>query len=54
MIEVLLPTVTLVAGVPPNVTEAPVTKFVPVIVTELPPAIGPLLGATLLTVGGAL
>ena len=54
VILVLLPTVTLVAAVPPKVTEAPVTKFVPVRVTAVPPAIGPLFGETLLTVGGAL
>ena len=31
----------------------PEAKFVPVIVTAVPPAAGPLLGDTLLTVGGA-
>jgi len=52
VIEVLLTTTTLVAAVPPNVTVAPLTKFVPVIVTPVPPAVDPLLGLTLLTVGG--
>jgi hypothetical protein len=51
VIEVLLTTTTLVAAVPPNVTVAPVAKFVPVIVTPVPPAVGPLFGDTLLTVG---
>jgi hypothetical protein len=51
VIVVLFTTVTLVAAVPPNVTVAPATKFVPVIVTDVPPAVDPLLGATLVTVG---
>ena len=46
-------TTTFVAAVPPNVTVAPVTKFVPVIVTAVPPATGPLFGATLLTEGAS-
>ena len=50
VIEVLL-TTTFVAAVPPNVTVAPVAKFVPVIVTPVPPATGPLFGLTLVTVG---
>jgi hypothetical protein len=48
---VLLLTTTLVAAVPPNVTVAPVAKFVPVIVTAVPPAAAPLFGETLVTVG---
>jgi hypothetical protein len=44
-------TTTLVAAVPPNVTVAPAAKFVPVIVTAVPPATGPLFGDTLLTEG---
>ena len=51
VIEVLLTTTTLVAAVPPNVTVAPLAKFVPVIVTAVPPDVGPLLGLTPLTVG---
>ena len=51
MIVVLFTTTTLVAAVPPNVTVAPAAKFVPVIVTAVPPAVGPLFGLTLLTVG---
>ena len=54
VIVVLFVTTTFVAAVPPNVTVAPVAKFVPVIVTAVPPAGGPPLGATLLTVGGAM
>src|SRR5580658_5891965 len=46
-----LTTVTFVAAVLPNVTVAPVAKFVPVIVTAVPPAVDPLVGETLLTVG---
>ena len=51
VIDVLFTTTTFVAAVPPNVTVAPAAKFVPVIVTPVPPAIGPLFGDTLLTVG---
>jgi hypothetical protein len=51
VIWVALTTTTLVAAVAPNVTVAPVAKFVPVIVTAVPPAVGPLFGAMLLTVG---
>jgi hypothetical protein len=51
VIVVLFTTTTLVAAVLPNFTPAPATKFVPVIVTAVPPAVDPLLGATLLTVG---
>jgi len=48
---VLLTTVTLVAEALPNVTVAPEAKLVPVIVTEVPPAVEPLFGLTPLTVG---
>jgi hypothetical protein len=44
----------LVAAVPPNVTVAPEAKFVPVIVTAVPPPVDPLFGDTLVTVGTAL
>ena len=53
VIVVLFTTATLVAATLPNVTVAPAAKFVPVIVTAVPPAVGPLFGDTLLTVGGA-
>jgi hypothetical protein len=51
VIVVLFTTTTLVAATLPNVTVAPAAKFVPVIVTAVPPATGPLFGATLLTLG---
>jgi hypothetical protein len=54
VIVVLFTKLTFVAAVPPNVTVAPVAKFVPVIVTAVPPAVVPLFGVTLLTVGGTL
>ena len=52
VIVVLFTTTTFVADALPNFTVAPVAKFVPVIVTDVPPATGPLFGLTLLTVGG--
>jgi len=48
---VLLTTTTFVAAALPNITVAPAAKFVPVIVTAVPPAVGPLFGDTLVTVG---
>ena len=51
---VLLTTVTPVAAVPANVTVAGAAKFVPVIVTGVPPPVVPLFGETLLTVGVAV
>jgi hypothetical protein len=51
VIVVLFTTTTFVAAVLPNFTVAPAAKFVPVIVTAVPPAAGPLFGATLFTVG---
>jgi hypothetical protein len=51
VIDVALTTTTFVAAVLPNFTVAPVAKFVPVIVTAVPPATGPVFGDTLLTVG---
>ena len=44
-------TTTFVAAAPANVTVAPEAKFVPVIVTAVPPVVVPLFGLTLLTVG---
>jgi len=52
--DVALTTITFVAAVPPNVTVAPEAKLVPVMVTAVPPAVDPLLGPTLLTVGAAV
>ena len=51
MIVVLFATTTLVAAAPANVTVAPAAKFVPVIVTAVPPDVDPLFGVTLTTVG---
>jgi hypothetical protein len=51
VICVALTTTTFVAAALPNVTVAPDAKFVPVIVTAVPPAGGPLFGDTLVTVG---
>jgi hypothetical protein len=51
VIVVLFTTVTFVAAVLPKVTVAPLAKFVPVIVTDVPPAIEPLLGDTFVTAG---
>jgi hypothetical protein len=51
VIEVLLTTVTFVAAAEPNVTVAPEAKLVPVIVTDVPPAVEPVLGLTPVTVG---
>jgi hypothetical protein len=48
---VLLTTETFVADAPPNATVAPAAKLVPVMVTAVPPAVGPLLGLTAVTVG---
>ena len=49
--EVELTTVTLVAAVPPRVTVAPLTKSVPVMVTDVPPFVDPELGEIEVTVG---
>ena len=54
VIVVLLTTTTLVAALLPNITVAPATKSAPVIVTAVPPAIGPLFGLTLATKGTVL
>ena len=49
LVALMLPTV---AVAPPMVTVALETKFVPVTVTWFPPATGPPVGSTELTVGG--
>ena len=51
VIVVLLTTVTLVAAAVPMATVAPLTKFVPVMVTGVPPAVVPDVGEMLVTVG---
>ena len=53
VIDVAELTTTLVAALPPKVTLEPTVKKVPVIVTDVPPPDGPLLGLTEVTVGGA-
>jgi hypothetical protein len=52
VIVVLLVTFTFVAATPPNLTVAPGKKFVPVIVTAVPPVVCPLFGETELATGG--
>ena len=54
VIDVLLTTFTLVAAVPPNVTLAPAKNPVPVIVTDVPPAVVPDTGEMAVTVGAGL
>ncbi len=49
--EVAEATVTPVAATPPKATVAPLAKLVPVTVTTVPPAAGPLDGLMALTVG---
>ena len=51
VIVVLLLTLTPVADVPPNFTVAPARKPVPVMVTDVPPAVVPETGEIELTVG---
>ena len=52
--EVALFTVTPVPAVAPKSTAVAPVKPVPVSVTEVPPATGPLFGLTAVTVGGPL
>ena len=54
VIEVLLTTFTFVAAVPPRVTVAPARNPVPLMVTAVPPAAVPVLGAIDATVGAGL
>ncbi len=51
VIVVSLTTVRFVAGVVPKSTAVAPVKLVPVIVTRVPPAVGPLVGLTPVTVG---
>ncbi len=53
VMEVALFTVKLVAAVAPNFTAVAAVKPVPVMATLVPPAVGPLVGAMLVTVGAA-
>ncbi len=50
---VALLTITPAALVVPNLTAVALVKLVPVIVTLVPPAVGPAPGLTPVTVGGA-
>ena len=52
MLEALA-TFTEVAATPPKLTVAPDTKFVPLMVTEVPPLLAPLLGDIEVIVGGS-
>ena len=52
VIEVADFTVTLVAALDPNLTSLAPVRLVPVMVTEVPPPPGPLVGETFVTVGG--
>jgi hypothetical protein len=52
VIEVALVTVFDVAGVPPKYTLVAPSKFVPVMVTEVPPPSGPVFGLTFVMAGG--
>lgn len=54
MIVVAFTTTKLVAAVPPMVTLVAPVKLVPVMVTDVPPVVGPLVGETAVTVGGAI
>ena len=52
VMEVALLTVTPVPAVAPKSPRVAPVKLVPVTVTEVPPAVGPELGLTVVTVGG--
>ena len=54
VIDVAEFTVTLVAEVEPNFTVSPEANPVPVIVTDVPPAVVPAVGLTAVTVAGAM
>ena len=54
VMEVVEPTVTAVAVTVPNITVAPEAKLVPVMVTEVPPVVGPEVGLMPVTVGNAI
>ena len=52
-VRVVLVTVTAVRATPPTVAVAPVWKLAPLIVTAVPPVVGPLAGEIELTEGAA-
>jgi hypothetical protein len=51
VMEVTELTVKLVAAVEPNLTDVAPARFVPVIVTDVPPPVPPAVGLTAVTVG---
>src|SRR4030081_2648941 len=53
VIDVALLTVNVIAAVAPKLTAVAPVKPVPVIVTDVPPAAGPFVGLTFVTVGAA-
>ena len=53
VISVEVITLTLLAELPPMDTVLPAMKLVPLIVTAVPPEVGPELGEMLVTVGAA-
>ena len=52
--ELVLFTVTSVAAVPPKLTVAFGTKLIPVMVTMVPPRLGPELGRMVVAIGGGI
>jgi hypothetical protein len=46
-------TITVPAATPPNITVAPDVKPVPVMATDVPPLVEPVVGDMELTIGGA-
>ena len=54
VIDVAELTVKPVAGVAPKLTAVAPVKPVPVMVTEVPPAVGPVVGVVEVTVGGPI
>ena len=52
--DVLLTTLTFVAAVPPNIKVAPDKNPLPLIVTAVPPVVGPETGEIAVTVGAGL
>jgi hypothetical protein len=54
VIWLALTTTTLVAATPPKVTEVAPVKFEPFTVTDVPPAVGPLVGEIEVTAGAGM
>jgi hypothetical protein len=53
VMRLALVTLTFVAAAPPTRTVAPEAKFVPEMVSVVPPVVGPLVGEMAVTVGAA-